>query len=86
MYQIKTMNKIAAVGLERFPADRYTVGDSVENENGILVRSAKLHDYPFPSSLWAIARAGRAPTTSPWKSAPGRASWCSTRPEPTPTP
>ena len=58
MYSIKTMNKIAAVGLNRLPADRYTVGDDVVCEDGILVRSAKLHDYPFPESLWAIARAG----------------------------
>ena len=58
MFNIKTMNKIAAVGLNRLPAESYTVGDSVENEDGILVRSAKLHDYNFPESLWAIARAG----------------------------
>ena len=58
MFNIKTMNKIAAVGLERLPAEHYTIGDSVENEDGILVRSAKLHDYDFPASLWAIARAG----------------------------
>ena len=58
MYNIKTMNKIAAVGLERLPADQYTVGDGVENEDGILVRSAKLHDYAFPAGLLGIARAG----------------------------
>jgi len=58
MFNIKTMNKIAAVGLERLPADTYTIGDGVENEDAILVRSAKLHDYAFPQSLWAIARAG----------------------------
>ena len=52
------MNKIAAVGLNRLPADNYTVGDDVSGEAGILVRSAKLHDYHFPDSLWAIARAG----------------------------
>ena len=39
MFNIKTMNKIAAVGLDRLPAENYTVGDSVENEDGILVRS-----------------------------------------------
>ena len=65
MDQIKTLNKIAAVGLERFPADRYAVGDGVENESGILVRSAKLHDYPFPDSLWAIARAGAGTNNIP---------------------
>ena len=58
MYNIKTMNKIAAVGLERLPAGQYSIGDNVENEDGILVRSAKLHDYDFPASLWGIARAG----------------------------
>ena len=42
MYNIKTMNKIAAVGLDRLPADTYAVGDAVENEDAILVRSAKL--------------------------------------------
>jgi D-3-phosphoglycerate dehydrogenase len=58
VYNIKTMNKIAAVGLDRLPAGTYAVGDAVENEDAILVRSAKLHDYPFPEKLWAIARAG----------------------------
>ncbi len=58
MFHIKTMNKIAAVGLERLPADCYTVGDGVDNEDGILVRSAKLHDYAFPANLLGIARAG----------------------------
>jgi len=58
MFKIKTMNQIAAVGLNRLPADQYTVGGDVSGEAGILVRSAKLHDYHFPDSLWAIARAG----------------------------
>ena len=58
MFNIKTMNKISAVGLERLPAGDYIVGGAVENEDAILVRSAKLHDYDFPASLWAIARAG----------------------------
>ena len=58
MFNIKTMNKISAVGLDRLPAENYTVGDAVDNEDAILVRSAKLHDYQFPANLWAIARAG----------------------------
>ena len=58
MYRIKTMNKISPVGLNRFDRERYTVSDALDNENAILVRSAKLHDYPFPDSLLAIARAG----------------------------
>ena len=58
MFNIKTMNKIAAVGLDRLPADSYAIGDGVTGEDAILVRSASLHDYDFPESLWAIARAG----------------------------
>lgn len=55
--KILTMNKIAQVGLDRF-SDNYIVGDFVENPDGILVRSASLHDMEFSDSLLAIARAG----------------------------
>ena len=58
MYQIKTFNKISPVGLSRFDPERYAVSDETSREDGILVRSAKLLDYPFPDSLLAIARAG----------------------------
>ena len=58
MYRIKTFNKISPVGLSRFDPERYAVSDSETGEHGILVRSAKLLDYPFPESLLAIARAG----------------------------
>ena len=58
MYRIKTFNKIAAVGLTRFEDAKYTVDEDLTNENGIVVRSAKLLDYEFPAELMAIARAG----------------------------
>ena len=58
MYQIKTFNKISPIGLNRLEPEHYTVSDSVEQEDGILVRSAKLLDYEFPESLLAISRAG----------------------------
>ena len=58
MYHIKTFNKISPVGLNKFDAELYTVSDCETNEDGILVRSAKLLDYEFPSSLLAISRAG----------------------------
>ena len=58
MYQIKTFNKISPVGLNRFDAEHYNVADTAENEDGILVRSAKLLDYEFPANLKAISRAG----------------------------
>jgi len=57
MKNIKVFNKIAKVGLERFPAD-YAVSDSAENYDGALVRSAALHEENFPETLLGIARAG----------------------------
>jgi len=57
MYKIKTINKISPEGLALF-TDEYEVGDDLTDENGILVRSADLHDYDMPGSLLAIARAG----------------------------
>ena len=65
MYRIKTLNKIAAVGLNQLDKNRFQVGDGVENEDGILVRSAKMHDYEFPSALRAIARAGAGTNNIP---------------------
>ncbi len=58
MYRIKTFNKISPVGLSKFDPELYTVSDDEPCADGILVRSAKLLDYEFPSSLLAIARAG----------------------------
>ena len=58
MYHIKTFNKISPVGLNKFDPECYAVGDDEQNEDGILVRSAKLHDYAFPENLLASARAG----------------------------
>ena len=58
MYHIKTFNKISPVGLNKFDPELYMVGDEESNEDGILVRSAKLLDYQFPDNLLAIARAG----------------------------
>jgi len=58
MYRIKTLNKISPVGLNTFDKEKYLIGEDLTDESAILVRSAKLHDYDFPSSLLAIARAG----------------------------
>ncbi|MCI2055612.1 MAG: phosphoglycerate dehydrogenase [Oscillibacter sp.] len=58
MFHIKTFNKISPIGLNKFDRERYLISDSDENEDGILVRSAKLLDYEFPKNLLAIARAG----------------------------
>lgn len=57
MYRIKLVNQISQQGLKTFSSD-YQVGETLCQEDGIIVRSASLHDYDFPSSLQAIARAG----------------------------
>ncbi|MBE6588605.1 MAG: 3-phosphoglycerate dehydrogenase [Ruminococcaceae bacterium] len=54
---IQLLNKIAAVGLAQLGAD-YTVGEGVTNPDGIMVRSAVMHEMEFAPELKAIARAG----------------------------
>lgn len=58
MKNIKLLNKIAKVGTDRLPADKYNVGTDVELPAGIMVRSAAMHDCAFNPELLAIARAG----------------------------
>ncbi|MCD8159829.1 MAG: phosphoglycerate dehydrogenase [Clostridiales bacterium] len=65
MYRIQTMNKIAAVGLNRLDKNRYEVSDDFDRYDGIIVRSAKLYDVPFPKELLAIARAGAGTNNIP---------------------
>jgi len=57
-YKILTLNSISSVGLERFPAGRYTVGSKVENPDAILVRSQDMHAMEIPERVMAIGRAG----------------------------
>ena len=65
MYRIKTLNKISPAGLSVLDQTRYNVSSDVDNEDGILVRSADMHDYPFPDALRAIARAGAGTNNIP---------------------
>lgn len=58
MYNIKTLNKISPNGLDVFDRNKYRIGDDVEDPNGILVRSAAMHEMELPESLLAVARAG----------------------------
>ena len=65
MYRIKTLNKISSVGLSKLDPTRFQTGGDLENEDGILVRSAPMHEYAFPESLRAIARAGAGTNNIP---------------------
>ncbi len=58
MFEIKTMNKIARQGLDELAALGLTVNDGAVDPDGLLIRSAKLHDAVFGDRLLAIARAG----------------------------
>ena len=55
--KIQLLNKIAKVGLDQL-GDAYTVGEDVQNPDGIMVRSAVMHEMELGSDLLAIARAG----------------------------
>ena len=65
MFRIKTLNKISPAGLSVLDKSRFTVSDDAENEDGILVRSADMQDYPFSENLRAIARAGAGTNNIP---------------------
>ncbi len=58
MYKIQTLNKIAAVGLDLLPRDDFEVASELLNPDGILVRSAEMHDLEIAATLKAIGRAG----------------------------
>ncbi|MBE5852845.1 MAG: 3-phosphoglycerate dehydrogenase [Lachnospiraceae bacterium] len=57
MYKYFCLNPIAKVGLDRFTAE-YKKADTVEEADGILVRSASMHEMELPENLLAVARAG----------------------------
>lgn len=58
MYNVKLLNKISKLGLSNLSKEDYNVGEDVENEDAVLVRSASMHETVLPESLLAIARAG----------------------------
>jgi D-3-phosphoglycerate dehydrogenase len=59
MYNISTFNKISPVGLNLFEKNKYILSEENLNDvQGIVLRSYKLHDVELPDSLKAIARAG----------------------------
>ncbi|MDW7692333.1 phosphoglycerate dehydrogenase [Flammeovirgaceae bacterium SG7u.111] len=58
MLKIQTIDKISSEGLKRFPYDDYEIASEFSSPDAILVRSSKLHEMNFPTTLKAIARAG----------------------------
>lgn len=64
MYNVLTLNKIAAVGTSRL-GENYNFGDGVQNPDAVLVRSASMHEMEFGDNLLAIARAGAGTNNIP---------------------
>lgn len=57
MFQYHCLNPIAEVGLNKFTAN-YKKTEEIGEADGILVRSAAMHDMELPERLLAVARAG----------------------------
>ena len=77
MYKIQTLNAISDAIHEELSAENYLIGKEEPVPEGILVRSADMHERELPESLLAIARAPGgglrfsippARTPTPWRS------------------
>ena len=58
MMKILTLNNISSKGLDRLPHDRFEVSSEIQHPDGMLLRSAKIHDMAIPDTLKAVGRAG----------------------------
>ncbi|MFV0507439.1 MAG: phosphoglycerate dehydrogenase [Bacteroidales bacterium] len=65
MAKILILNKIDKEGLNLLEGTSFEVGENIKDAEGILVRSAKLHDMEFSPNLKAIARAGAGTNNIP---------------------
>ncbi len=64
-FQIKTLNAISKVGLNRLPEGAFVVGNDFESPHALLLRSASLHGAEIPDSVLAVARAGAGTNNIP---------------------
>ncbi|OOO00659.1 MAG: 3-phosphoglycerate dehydrogenase [Epulopiscium sp. Nele67-Bin004] len=65
MYNILTINDISSKGIDKFEPENFLVDDCLKEADGILVRSADLHNYDMPQGVLAIARAGAGTNNIP---------------------
>ena len=57
MFKYHCLNPISKIGLEKF-TDNYVATSDIETADGVLVRSASMHEMELPDNLLAVARAG----------------------------
>ncbi|MCI8741276.1 MAG: phosphoglycerate dehydrogenase [Lachnospiraceae bacterium] len=67
MRTIHCINNISKCGTDLFTAE-YTMTDTMDKAEGVLVRSGSMHDMEMPGSLLAIARAGAGVNNIPLES------------------
>lgn len=65
MFKIQTLNNISRNGLDRLPANLYSVANDVAEPDALLLRSADLHGKPLSASIKAVARAGAGTNNIP---------------------
>lgn len=65
MFKIRTLNNIAAVGLQRLTEAGYEVGEDFAEPDALLLRSARLQPQDIPASVRAIGRAGAGTNNIP---------------------
>jgi D-3-phosphoglycerate dehydrogenase len=65
MFNILTLNKIAACGTSQLPADQFAVWDNYEKPDGILLRSYSMEEKDLTPGLHAIGRAGAGTNNIP---------------------
>ncbi len=65
MVKVKTINNISPACRAILPADRYEVGEDLENPEVIFVRASSLLDCEFGDRLLCVARAGIGVNTIP---------------------
>jgi D-3-phosphoglycerate dehydrogenase len=64
-FKILTLNNISVRGLDRLPRATYEVASEIGHPQAILLRSADIHDFEFPDSVLAVARAGAGTNNIP---------------------
>lgn len=65
MHKIKLLNKISPAGLQCLPNTNYQCNEEVTDPEGIILRSASMHDMEIPETVRGIARAGAGTNNIP---------------------
>lgn len=65
MRKIKLLNKISPSGLEILEGAGYKCAEDIDEPDGVVLRSASMHEMEIPESVRAIARAGAGTNNIP---------------------